>query len=97
MYYGIGPSEFVYLVHHAAYVYTNSFHATVFSVLFHKPISVFNREGLNSRIMTLLEMLEIDNYISSKKMKDIDWNKVDSAIDEKKNEAIYFLKNLIRN
>lgn len=97
MHYGIGPSEFVYLVHHAAYVYTNSFHATVFSILFHKAISVFNREGLNSRIMTLLEMLEIDNNISSKKMKDVDWNKVDSIIDQKKKEAIRFLKSQIRN
>ena len=97
MHYGIGPSEFVYLVHHAAYVYTNSFHATVFSILFHKAISVFNREGLNSRIITLLEMLEIDNNISSKKMKDVDWNKVDSIIDQKKKEAIRFLKSQIRN
>ena len=69
----------------------------MFSILFHKPVSVFKREGLNSRIMTLLEMLEIDNNISSKKMKDFDWNKVDSVIDEKKKEAIYFLKSLIRN
>lgn len=97
IHYGIGPSEFVYLIHHAAYVYTNSFHATVFSILFHKSISVFKREGLNSRIMTLLEMLEIDNCISSKKMKNVDWNKVDSVIDEKKKEAICFLKSLIRN
>lgn len=97
MHYGIGPSEFIYLIHHAAYVFTNSFHATVFSILFHKPISVFKREGLNSRIMTLLEMLEIDNCISSKQMKDVDWNKVDIAVDKKKKEAIYFLKSLIRN
>lgn len=96
MYYGIGPSEFIYLIHHAAYIYTNSFHATVFSVIFHKPISVFKRDGLNSRIVTLLEMLEIDEYIGTKKMKAIDWNQVDLAIDEKRKEAIDFLKSLIK-
>lgn len=54
LHYVIGLSEFVYLIHHAAYVFTNYFHAPVFSILFPKPILVFKWEGLYSRIMTLL-------------------------------------------
>lgn len=35
-YYGICPSEFVYLIHNASYICTVSFHSTVFSLLFHQ-------------------------------------------------------------
>ena len=52
-----GPAEFVWLIHHATLVCTDSFHATVFSLLFHTPFLVFLRENfagnsgnMNSRI-----------------------------------------------
>ena len=35
--YTVGPAEFLYLVDHAALVYTNSFHGTAFSIFFRKP------------------------------------------------------------
>lgn len=38
-----GPSEFIYLVDHAQWVITDSFHGTVFSIIFNKPLSIFRR------------------------------------------------------
>ena len=49
--YDVGPAEFVNLIRHAEYVCTDSFHGSVFSIIYHKPFISFNRfsEGKNSR------------------------------------------------
>lgn len=64
-YYNIGPSEFIYLIHNASLICTDSFHACVFSVLFDKPFIIFDRiyegDNMNSRIDTLLNKLNIKN------------------------------------
>lgn len=51
-----GPSEFVWLVAHASFVVTNSFHGTAFSVNFNKPFFCVIRRGKNnnSRQLDLL-------------------------------------------
>lgn len=60
-----GPSEFLDLFDHASLVFTDSFHATVFSILFGKPFVVHNRiqegmENMGSRITTLLKKLDLE-------------------------------------
>lgn len=39
--YGISPNEFLEYIYKADYVVTNSFHATVFSILFEKKFCTF--------------------------------------------------------
>lgn len=58
----IGPSEFIYLIDHAAMVLTDSFHATAFSILFHKPFIIFDRDDIDgsTRIDTLLQLLHLN-------------------------------------
>ena len=41
----VGPAEFVWLIHHSALVCTDSFHATVFSLLFHRPFCDLRTAG----------------------------------------------------
>lgn len=59
----IGPAEFVYLIHHAAYVCTDSFHGTVFSIINERKFFTFKRysdksiSSENSRVYTLLDMI----------------------------------------
>lgn len=70
-YYLCGPSEFVYLIRHAEMVCTDSFHACVFSILFHKPFIVFARRDENAdmsaRIVMLLKLFGADvNAIGTK-------------------------------
>lgn len=59
--FGIAPDEFLYLIHHAACVCTDSFHGTVFSLIFHTPFVVFERKEhfktMKSRLDTLLSMM----------------------------------------
>ena len=56
--YTIDPSEFISYINNAEMVFTNSFHGTIFSIIFEKPFIVFNRIGssasMNTRIDTLL-------------------------------------------
>lgn len=51
------PSEFIYMIEHAALVVTDSFHACVFSFLFCKPFLVYDREGKSSNMMSRIETL----------------------------------------
>lgn len=58
--FGIAPDEFLYLIDHAACVCTDSFHGTVFSLIFHTPFVVFERRDnfktMSSRLSTLLTL-----------------------------------------
>ena len=61
--------EFVYLINHAQLVVTDSFHASVFSILMNTPFLVVNRQeigmaDMTSRIDTLMELFGYqDRYI----------------------------------
>lgn len=55
------PSEFLWLIHHAKIVFTDSFHACVFSILYNTPFRVFERTEkenlkMGSRIQNLLDI-----------------------------------------
>lgn len=55
----IGPEEFLYLIRHAQLVCTDSFHGSVFSFLYQRPLMIFDQKGdgsnMNSRLDTLTE------------------------------------------
>ena len=101
----IGPSEFVYLIQNSQCVCTDSFHGTVFSILFHKQFYVFERPtengygNMNSRINTLFSLLDIEqNYISSsleildlKISSGINYNRVDSILELERGKAKQYL------
>lgn len=61
--YNIGPKEFVQLIRDAEYVFTDSFHCTVFSMLFSKNFFTFRRYNndsivsTNGRIYSLLSLV----------------------------------------
>lgn len=60
-----GPSEFIYMISKASLVITDSFHACVFSFIFKKPFSVFNRKSeysdMSSRLDTFLGKFGLDS------------------------------------
>ena len=53
----IGPEQFLWLIDHAEYVCTDSFHATAFSAIFSKRIIVQYDTGKGNRIRNILEVL----------------------------------------
>lgn len=67
VYYSCGPSEFIYMINHSSLVLTDSFHASVFSYIFDKPLKVFNRidgnKNMNSRLINLINVLKLPKSI----------------------------------
>jgi len=64
--YDSGPSEFLYLEKHAFLICTDSFHSSVFAIIYDIPFIIFDRDqegmrNMNSRIETLLSKFKIDN------------------------------------
>lgn len=88
----VTPIEWLNEIRNAEYVITNSFHATVFSILFQKQFVVLAHEGGgNNRIETLFNALGICGRIaySVDEAKSLINNKIDySAIVEKHNNSI---------
>lgn len=79
-FYVCGPSEFLYLEKHAFLICTDSFHSSVFAILYNRPFVIFDREqeGMNnmgSRLDTLLNKFKLKNrryngkYISNENLK----------------------------
>ena len=70
--YKVGPKEFVELIRDAEYVFTDSFHCSVFSMLNHKKFFTFpryNNEGsasTNGRLYSLLSLVKHETRIIRK-------------------------------
>jgi len=67
-YYSVSPNEFVWLIHHAGVVCTDSFHGTVFALQFEKEITVFERkqagyEQMFGRIRDLVQALHMEHIL----------------------------------
>ncbi len=60
-----GPDVFLSLIIHAESIFTNSFHATAFSIIFRKNFYVFNRihSEINSRILNILELCNLSDRL----------------------------------
>lgn len=67
--YNIDPAEFLNLIRNAEYVCTDSFHCSVFSILYQRKFFTFRRyarktkQSTNSRLDTLFKMVGIENAI----------------------------------
>lgn len=69
--FNIGPAEFINLISNANYVLTDSFHCTIFSVIYQKKFFTFNRHvekktgSTNSRISSILSLLNLEERKAS--------------------------------
>lgn len=97
--FGIAPDEFLYLIHHATCVCTDSFHGTVFSLIFHTPFIVFERKDgfktMKSRLDTLLSKMQClqrrQKEIDDKKILNMSFKKTDKIIEKEKKKFGNFL------
>lgn len=97
--YIVGPAQFLYLIHHAEIVLTDSFHACVFSALFKKSFWVYSRVGerMNSRLDTLFNLLQVDNrYVHNiDSPYEIDYSKMDISLETERKKYNEFLDTAI--
>ena len=86
----MGPSEFLWTLAHAEMVFTDSFHGSVFAIIYEKPLLVFKREGKNnymfSRLETFLRKFRLEDRIIT------DLNKLPQEIDTDYSEIHTILK-----
>ena len=59
----VGPEQWLYLMHHARYVFTNSFHGTAFSVIFQKDFYVQYPPHTASRLRQVIENLGMEERL----------------------------------
>ena len=99
-YYKTGPSEFLWLEKNAFLICTDSFHSSVFAIIYNKPFIVFNREddlkNMNSRLETLLSKFELQNRYYNGKITDnllkIDYQNTYKKLEKEKEKADKFIK-----
>lgn len=85
----------------AKYVITDSFHGTIFSIIYHKPfVSIVNKGRGADRFVSLLTMLHLEEHLVETKdeaMKvihlTIDYRAVDAALEEMRRKSLNFITN----
>lgn len=96
-----GPVDFISLIKGCHTFISNSFHGTVFSILYHRPMFVFNRHRhkVNSRMESLLKVFQLqDCLIDSEEKrivafhKEFDWKKIEQIKEEQLKISINFLE-----
>lgn len=101
--YTVGPAEFLYLLNNSMFNFVDSFHGTVFSIVFNKPFYTFSRPeesgfgNMNSRFDTIFSKFALsDRYIEDFNIFipnfNIDYNYVNVILDEERSKSIDFLK-----
>ena len=93
-----GPKEFLYVLDHADYVVTDSFHGTAFCIIFRKKFMVDPHKKRGSRMRELLAKLELsDRLISDDKVIDTDsvvfFEKQETLLRRYQEESRDFIKN----
>lgn len=98
-FYETGPSEFLYLEKNAFLICTDSFHSSVFAILYNRPFIVFDREDktrMNSRLETLLSKFKLENrwyrgHITDELLK-VDYTEAYKILDTERKKSQDFLK-----
>ena len=105
----VDPLDFLELIKNAEYIMTDSFHASVFSILFHKAFFTYNRfenikeKSTNSRIDSLLGVLDLtERRVSSKdtieillNKKEIDFEAVDLKLFPFREASLNYLRTIL--
>lgn len=100
-----GIGQFIWLVHHAEVIFTDSFHCTVFSILYEKSFTVFRRkqakmEEMFGRLDTLLKLTETENHIydgRSIKQSTIDYEKVKKLLEPMQKKSVEWLQHVLHD
>lgn len=98
----VGPREFLSLINNAQVVFTDSYHGSIFSLLFHKKFYIFERfkqDNIicqNSRIEQLKMVFDLDDKIlNAENLEIIDdsynYEKFEKILQMKRHESISFL------
>ncbi|QFJ56300.1 polysaccharide pyruvyl transferase family protein (plasmid) [Pseudobutyrivibrio xylanivorans] len=92
------PSDFLAWIYYSEYFVTNSFHGTVFSLLFNKKfaIELDNGKTVNNRSKELLETVKVDRTLSLDNIdrinEETDYSAVECILETERAKSIEFIK-----
>ena len=93
--------DWLYAISKAEMVVTDSFHGSVFSIIFNRPfVTFYNQERGNARLESLLSDFDLlSNLVTPNDMNkaniEVDWNKVNEKIQERRKMSLNFLQNTL--
>ena len=99
----VNPLEFVQLISNSCFVFTDSFHGTLFSILMNKEFLSFKRGHLpavsqTKRVTGLLRQFDINgryydgSTMLSDSLENLDYNKINSLLQKRREESLQFLR-----
>lgn len=103
----LGPIEFLHAIRDAEFVFTDSFHGSIFSLIFETQFMTFmrfvnNKESQNSRVKDFHTMfgtedhlVNVDNLPTDSKLSNIDFKKAKEKLRRYQEESGSFLLNAI--
>ena len=96
--YDVGPAEFLWLIDHAAYVVTSSFHGAAFAAAFNKQLSLVINPKAPSRLDELrqrlgLPLIGVDALDSA---PPIDYASVNQQTEQARAQALAYLKRVLQ-
>ena len=105
-FYNSGPSEFLYLEKNAFLICTDSFHSSVFALVYDRPFIVFEREDnvekMNSRLNTLIQKFELENrYFNGKQITkenlEHNYSQAYKILENERKKTYLFLEDTLSN
>lgn len=98
----LGPKEFLWMIHHSDLVLTDSFHGTVFSILFERPFIMLKSQhrgecDMSSRFDTLTKLFHIEknsycdthNYVEN--ILSMKWESINRALEKSRKHSSDFI------
>lgn len=99
------PADFITVIRNAEYVFTDSFHCMLFSCMYHRDFYTFPKIGQAqiNRMLNFQKLISASEHMISdeidvreiENVKRIDWNYVDSVLNDKRKESETYLKNVL--
>lgn len=107
--YNVGPAEFLNYIRNAEYVFTDSFHCSVFSILYKKNFFTFSRfsetakQSTNTRVDNLLNLTGLSNKrMTPERTADdvidfpVNFTGVDKRLEKLRESSMEYLKNALK-
>lgn len=104
-YNNVGPDIFLSLIKNAEFVITDSFHGTIFSIIYERPFYTFNREGVKrgmaSRVVSILNLLMLQDRFEPDKLVEqniysINFHKAAVVLKEERKKALDYLRKITK-
>ncbi len=99
------PADFITVIRNAEYVFTDSFHCMLFSCMYHRDFYTFPKIGQAqiNRMLNFQKLVSANEHMISNEIdvneienvKRIDWNYVDSILNDKRKESEAYLKSVL--